>query len=109
MQLIWLANISSVMSLLGIQCSGNAKCGGDTKKKSTKEGSKSGLTAKHNDLDELLNALESGNHLPIDSCGDATTDPEPKTEINVWGPQVPLVQEVAQMEEEIQTVSRIHR
>ena len=41
-------------------------------------------------MDELLNALESGNHLPIDSyCGDATTDPEPKTEINVWGPQVP--------------------
>lgn len=82
--------ISSVMSLLGIQCSGNAKCSGDTKKKSTKEGSKSGLEAGYNDLDELLNALESGNHLPIDSyCGDATTDPEPKTEINVWGPQVP--------------------
>jgi len=82
--------ISAIMDLLGISCSGNAKCQEKPTKKSSKSGAFEGLKAGYNDLDELLGALESGNHLPIDSyCADALTEPEPTTEVNVWGPQVP--------------------
>ena len=82
--------LSSIMNLLGISCSGNAACKSGPKKKDSKIGGFEGLKAGYNDLDELLAALETGNHLPIDSyCADALTEPEHTTEVNVWGPQVP--------------------
>tara|TARA_B100000287_G_scaffold316129_2_gene299727 strand:+ start:11647 stop:14796 length:3150 start_codon:yes stop_codon:yes gene_type:complete len=81
--------LSSIMKLLGISCMGKKKCP-KAKKKSTKKGSYSGLKGGFNELDQLLADLETGNHLPVNSyCGDATTDPEPVTEVNVWGPTVP--------------------
>ena len=81
--------LAGIMKMLGISCSGKKKCA-DPKKKDSKRGSYEGLKGGFNTLDELLADLEEGNHLPIDSyCGDATTDPEPKTEVGIWGPTVP--------------------
>ena len=81
--------LSSIMKMLGLSCSGNNKCA-KPKKKDSKGGAFSGLSGGFNTLDELLADLETGNHLPINSyCGDATTDPEPKTEVGIWGPTVP--------------------
>ena len=81
--------LANIMKMLGISCSGKKKCSKPAKVNS-KNGSLQGLKGGFNSLDQLLADLETGNHLPIDSyCGDATTDPEPKTEVNIWGPTVP--------------------
>ena len=81
--------LAGILKMLGISCTGKKKCA-NPKKVDSKRGSYEGLKGGFNTLDELLAALESGNHLPIDSyCGDATTDPEPTTEVGIWGPTVP--------------------
>ena len=81
--------LAGILKMLGISCTGKKKCA-NPKKVDSKRGSYEGLKGGFNTLDELLEALESGNHLPISSyCGDATTDPEPTTEVGIWGPTVP--------------------
>ena len=81
--------LANIMKMLGISCSGKKKCSKPSKVNS-KNGSLQGLKGGFNSLDQLLADLETGNHLPIDSyCGDATTDPEPTTEVNIWGPTIP--------------------
>tara|TARA_Y100000361_G_scaffold69963_2_gene61818 strand:- start:68405 stop:71659 length:3255 start_codon:yes stop_codon:yes gene_type:complete len=80
--------IASIMKILGISCSGNSSCR-SVKKVSNKVGAFEGLKGGFNDLDEILENLRGGNHLPISAyCDEALLPPAPKTEVNIYGPQI---------------------